>query len=393
MIVWGRLSIFRVLNMPEVNIHLISSPDVHPDLMLALKDLLHDSGSFFQIHLPRLRWQYGDLMSINQHRFHGGFRFRIESEYQLEQYDPARGYPLSWRELFYLCEKSRTNLKLPKDDFIIVVTNRRNSLNWFSAFSADGERNAFVQASDWDVFLDSSPEYPVAYEIVANVLRILMKFDLHLPVEQNFHLTALGCVNDFCANKNDILLKLRTADICPECIARLTANGVPEKLISDVLNFFEKIRMQMKFSQGFLGAVQPKAVHISGKGKISIGSADLKLTPLEATLFIFFLQHPAGLRIAELSDHEEELFFIYQRLKSNADPKNIRDLVTKIDGTYSYNKSRLSKKIKLLLGEPLAQHYLISGNPGETFKIPLNRNLVTSDFTSNSTPKPGFKFW
>lgn len=361
-------------------IHLISSPDVHPELMIALKNIFQDRVASFRINYPQLRWHNNDLASINHQRFHEGYRFRIQSEYTIEQYDPERGYPLSWRELFFLCEKTRTVLNIPAEDFVIVVTNRRNSLNWFSAFADNGERNAFVQASDWEIFLKTSPEYPVAYEIMANVLRILMKFDLSAPPESNFHLTPLGCVNDFCADKSEILLKLRTADICSVCMSRLTSEGISEKLIRDALNFFENIRLQMKFAQGFLGAVQPREVFISTKGSIKIGDAVLKLTPLEATLFIFFLRHPEGVRVAELIDHEKELFAVYQKIKPNADPKNIRDLVTKIDGTYNYNKSRLTKKIKNLLGDELAQHYTISGIPGEEFRIPLSRSLLQSEF-------------
>ena len=72
-----------------------------------------------------------------------------------------------------------------------------------------------------------------------------------------------------------------------------------------------------------------------------------------------------------------EIFDIYQRLKSNAAPENIRKLVDNFDGNFSYNKSRLNKKLREQIGEPLANYYMIDGIPGENFSVALPEELIT----------------
>jgi len=329
---------------------------------------------FSLIHMP---WSYNHLYEIQQHRYRNDFRFRIESEYKLQEYEASRGYPLSWRELFFLCQKTRRMQDIPDEQFVILVTNRRNSMNFFSMFDRNGERNAFVQASDWDYFLKSPETYPVAYEVVANVLRILMGFDLEKDIKDNFHLDAIGCMNDFCENKSQIILKLRTADLCHDCIQRLESNKVDQQMVAQALQIFEKIRTSLKFSQGFAGNIKPKKITVTKEGSITVGDSELNLTPLEKTILIFFLSYPDGIRLAELDDYELALFAVYQRLKANAAPENIRKLVDNFDGNFSYNKSRLNKKLREQIGEPLANYYIIDGIPGEKFSVALSKDLIS----------------
>ena len=115
---------------------------------------------------------------------------------------------------------------------------------------------------------------------------------------------------------------------------------------------------------------------IDEKGSVFVGEKNISLGPLQKAIFIFFLNHPEGIRIAELGDYESEIFSIFQKLKSNAEPKNIANLVNIIDGNFNYNKSRLTKMLREEIGEPLANYYYITGNAGEKFKIALPKELV-----------------
>ena len=360
-----------------MKVKLIYTPDVHPQSMDVILEILSSVSGPLEFSLIHMPWTYSDNYEIRQHRYRNDFRFRIESEYKLQQYEASRGYPLSWRELFFLCQKTRRMHDIPDDEFVILITNRRNSMNYFSMFDSNSGRNAFVQSSDWDYFLKSPETFPVAYEVVANVLRILMGFDLQIDLLENFHKDAIGCMNDFCENKSQVILKLRTADLCHSCIQCLEDRGTDPQVVVQAIQIFEKIRTSLKFSQGFAGNIKPKNISVTEKGCITVGDMILNLTPLEKTILIFFLRYPQGIRLAELDDYEMEIFDIYQRLKSNAAPENIRKLVDNFDGNFSYNKSRLNKKLREQIGEPLANYYMIDGIPGENFSVALPEELIT----------------
>lgn len=362
-----------------MKVHLISTPDVHPQLMNEVLEILKTVSGPLEFSILKMNWSKEDLYAVNQHRFRSDFRFKIDSEYKKQKYDARRGYPLSWRELFFLCEKTRIAKDLEDEDFVVLITNRRNSLNFFSMFDNNGDRNSFVQASDWDYFIDSPAAFPVAYEVLADILRILMKLELNDAEQDFFHKNPIGCFNDYCNNKREIILKLRTADICENCLKCMKNEGVDEQIIIQVLQIFEKIRVSLKFSQGFVGSIRPKAIKVNAKGEIFLDGMEISLTPLEKTIFIFFLKHSEGVRIAELSDYEEEIFGIYKKLKINPDPAIIKNLVNIIDGNFNYNKSRLNANLRKKIGEPLANFYLISGVPGEEFRIPIPCDKVSLD--------------
>lgn len=362
-----------------MKVNLIYSPDVHPQLMDSILEILSSVSGPVEFSVIHMQWNYNHLYKVQQHRYRNDFRFKIESEYKLQEYKQALGYPLSWRELFFLCQQARKRENFPPEDFVILITNRRNSMNFFSMFDINGDRNAFIQSSDWDYFLKAPESFPVAYEVVANILRILMKFNLSDKMEENFHLDSIGCVNDFCENKGQIILKLRTADICPDCLKRLEDHHADPQIVMQALSIFEKIRINLKFSQGLAGNIKPKKLSVKDDGKIFVDNKELNLTPLEKAIFIFFLSKPDGIRLVELDHYEAEIFAYYQLLKSNADPENIRKLVDNVEGNFSYNKSRLNKKLRDQIGEPLANFYRIDGVPGENFSVALPSELISFD--------------
>ena len=204
---------------------------------------------FLQRHIENLRFAYE----------------RVEKVLYL----PEKGFPLSWRELFGVCERIRQVLQLPSDDVVVLLTRRPNALNWFSA--TDGHRNAFVHTADWEMFMPCHHKYPVAYQIWANVLRMEMK----LPSNDEhpyWHQQPIGCVNDFCQHKSEIALKLRTGDICQACWERLLDAGASEKLVLDGLHAFESLREQMLFQQGFRRSVSISPLVVTPYYQITLGS-------------------------------------------------------------------------------------------------------------------------
>lgn len=364
-----------------IKVFLLRSPEVEPDFMEEVLVILENSkGNDLQFEKLPIEWDHQDLYRISEYTmkpYKTWFRFRIDSKIKKQRYDPSLGEPLSWREFFSLCKYARKKFDIEDENFVILITKRRNAMNYFSMFETDGSRNIFIQSSDWEYIMETPAVLSVAYEVIANVLMVLGDYDLSNGVEEAFHKKSIGCVSDFCSHKKDILLKLRTADICPKCLKRLTDNGVERGIIFQSLEIFEHIRIKLKFSQGFMGTAQPQKVEIDKEGEVFIGGRKMNIKPLGRAIFILFLHHLDGIYMKELHKYEEELLHIYSQLKSNPNPESIANLVSPIDSNFTYNKSRLLKSLDEQLGTTQAQFYSISGVSKEKFKIPIPKDLVS----------------
>jgi hypothetical protein len=292
-------------------------------------------------------------------------------------YDISMQDSLSWEQLFSLCKHYRNTFKINENDFVVLLTSRRNALNWFSYFE---DRNAFVHTGDWEHYTDANPKYPIAYQVVENVMQSLMKLDVNIFPNTNMHTDARGCMNDFCQNKQQIILKLRTGDICKECLSKMRIEKIDEQIVNQACGIFEAIRNQLLFKIGFINNLNPKPVRIGINGEIFIGDKQIDLNPLESTLFIFFITRREGVSLNDLENYREQLLKIYLILRPAGEESKIDNLIKpKGTGTFPKHKSSLNKKLKEQIGEPLVNFYYIDGNRGEAFRINISPDFVTVD--------------
>jgi hypothetical protein len=113
-----------------------------------------------------------------------------------------------------------TDPLIEENDFVALLTEVPNKRGFFSFFQkSQFRRNAFVNINDWEFFTSSlQVHYSLAYQIVENCLQSLMNLD-----EKDGHLAPKGCVNDSCYQKSEVIIKMQTANICPDCIKRIRA--------------------------------------------------------------------------------------------------------------------------------------------------------------------------
>ena len=142
----------------------------------------------------------------------------------------------------------RKKYSIPEDYFLIFLATRMDEYNWFSFCFPQWDKNIFIGTSEWDLFVNmKQEEYPLAYEIVENLLQCLM-FDSYKEYEKLLKHKTIGCINDLCETKTDIIFKLRTADICVDCM-KIIEKKVDQKITEQFIEIIETIRFQFLHSK------------------------------------------------------------------------------------------------------------------------------------------------
>ncbi|MFM7770157.1 MAG: hypothetical protein ACKO8Q_06320, partial [Bacteroidota bacterium] len=129
---------------------------------------------------------------------------------------------------------------------------------------------------------------------------------------------------------------------------------------------------------------KPSRLLISGPKKkiffIDLPNCELRLTPLEKTVFLFFLRHEEGVAFTQMEEHKNELMEIYMDLNPNVEhPKALRSieqLIDLSDNSLNEKLSKIRKKIENAVGFELSEYYVIAGNRTDKRSIGLDRNLV-----------------
>ena len=290
---------------------------------------------------------------------------------------------VSWEDIFRMCTELRLQHDIGVQEFVVLLMGYNNDLNWFAAGSMDKQRNFFIHASDWDFFIGSDQRFPVAYQVASGILKKLAFSDSR-QLASHWHQDPRGCMLDFCADKEEVSLKMRTADICPDCFALFENQKVQPVVMHQVLQIFDGIREQMLFKSRFRIRGKIPVLHIRGRMYDLVvpemGQLGIPLDPIEKTLYLFYLRHPEGVAISHLSDYQTELMDWYLRLSSSENreqmQRTIRDLTNPLSNSASEKLSRMKGKFIHALGREIAGHFLLKGGKGQPRKIDLSRDLV-----------------
>lgn len=296
---------------------------------------------------------------------------------------PERVTKTSWKAMFAHCENARKQNDIVQDDAVVLLTSLDNNKNWFSAADPDGKKNFFVQTSHWDFYMAGDQRFPVAYLVASEILMHHL-FDGYKDMLKHVHKKPRGCMMDFCKRKREIILKLRTGDLCGDCLNLIQERKVDFTLARQVMQIMEGIRSNILFKERFPVTLQPSKILIKGRNKKlllpDLGQMEVRLTPLEKTVYLFFLNHPEGIRIMDMPDYEDELFEIYSSISSasNLDTmkSRIRDLVSQQSNSISEKMSRIKNKFIQKVGTEMAEAYIIQGENAELKRIVLDRSLV-----------------
>jgi hypothetical protein len=290
-----------------------------------------------------------------------------------------------WDEFFKICDQFRSNKKIHENDYVFLLTEHQNQEDYFG-WTDEKLGNYFIQTSGWNRYFQSevNKHFPISYEVVAWILRSLM-YDTQEGLLKNAHERARGCVMDYCDEKADIILKMRTGDVCSTCLQRISERGINPGFLGNIFNTMENIRKGLMYRErnDLLGTVSPV------KLKLGVNRPKFVLTEMndlilnfdegQTALYMFLLQ-TGEVRLTHVRDLEDNLKECYRLVKNGnisqrelestvsywVKPENPEVLTQKI--------SKINKKLRDLLGEKLANNYLIINEKGKyRIKLPINK--------------------
>ncbi len=304
-----------------------------------------------------------------------------------EDFEKELPVGMAWDDLLESIRSTKRDCGLKREDHFFFLTNDRNEYNWFSF--GDEWNNHYVHCDSWEYFTDSDFRFPVTFLVASGLLQSCVYGNMEKLMEAVHHETR-GCLMDLCINKKDIQMKMRTADCCGDCMKDIQ-NAINEGRFQaahymQLMEIMESIREQLLFKSRYSIQQKPSELRIGAytrKLRLSqFGNLELKLNPLEKTLYLFFLNHPEGVHLNDLGDPENkrEIKSSYENLSVLLDEEritqSIEQLTNPLENSASEKISRINRKIKRAVGDELAIPYLISGPRGEAKGIALDRQYV-----------------
>ena len=294
----------------------------------------------------------------------------------------GRGH-LETDAIFRVVDDIRKQADLAPDAVVVLLSRIRHAGNWFSI----GEGNShYMHADDWNLFTATSFRLPVTFLLASNIIMRGM-YDTLDEVVYRAHEDARGCIMDMCLDKQDISLKMRTADACPECMARIRsrikAGHLDANVVIDCFRIMDRVRRDLMFRRRWRLDPEPGRLTVSGYAQqIDLPSRRVQMSPIQRALYQFFLLHPKGVRLVDLRDevHLREIIRLYRIMATKGTPEEqaqvIRGVVEDMEDKLQQHLSRIRRAFRQALGFREAGLYTIEGKPGEPYRIRLYRQFV-----------------
>jgi hypothetical protein len=375
-----------------MKVHLIPSDDLNDELytrVLSLLQAVPGVNKFIPNGSGRIRLPE-DIIEDQEIPDKAAFE-KKRFDYPPPQYSMSPGgrtwsFPhiriaVKWKNLFTEIQEYRERYSIPDGQFVILLTPTANKRNWFALLDEKKPYNGFVHTDEWEHYMSCDPAIPIAFEVVALTLQKHI-FTKYADIERLTHERAIGCVSDLCMKKTDIILKMRTADICPGCMARVQSQlSMPE--IHHALSVLESLRIKMLYSQNFRQNSPPSRLKIGRGGRLFLTdyeNIEIRMPSMEKALYLLFLNHPEGIYLSELSNYQDELSEIYRGISTRGLREDmnqrIRDMLNALRDQLSVKISRIKKAFTDAIGTSLADWYIIQGPNSERKSIKLNRTLI-----------------
>lgn len=108
---------------------------------------------------------------------------------------------------------------------------------------------------------------------------------------------------------------------------------------------------------------------------------EIEMGALPKAIYFLYLRYPEGIIYKHMQDYYNELLNIYRQLRPNTDEARLNLTITKVvnplGNALNENIARIRKAFVEKFDEHLANNYIITGERGSQYTIPLDRELIT----------------
>ena len=107
---------------------------------------------------------------------------------------------------------------------------------------------------------------------------------------------------------------------------------------------------------------------------------EIEMGALPKAIYFLYLRYPEGIIYKHMQDYYNELLNIYRQLRPNTDEARLNLTITKVvnplGNALNENIARIRKAFVEKFDEHLANNYIITGERGSQYFIPLDRDLI-----------------
>ena len=108
---------------------------------------------------------------------------------------------------------------------------------------------------------------------------------------------------------------------------------------------------------------------------------EIEMGALPKAIYFLYLRYPEGIICKHMLDYYSELLNIYRQLRPNTDEARLNLTITKVvnplGNALNENIARIRKAFVEKFDEHLANNYIVTGERGLQYSIPLERELIT----------------
>jgi len=259
---------------------------------------------------------------------------------------------------------------VPFKKHVVIFTDMPNSRTIIAGPSQRIQGVSFIQVNHHITKILGSPQFPVAYELAVSVLRSRVYWSDNIMRDFIHENDTRGCINDFCAEIAQMELKIKTADICKTCMAKLVDSTCPRVLLDDILIGLEEVRSGMyRMTQLVAWEDMPEVILEQQKLKIPSEGIEIHFKPMQYALYVLYARHPEGISEAEVISHYDWFNEFYGEVSSSSDMYQIS--VQNLCQERSSSRTQARSQIKGLLEKRLPIHlarklsFGKSGNPAK----------------------------
>ena len=313
------------------------------------------------------------------------FKFHSVDDRHLEA---GEGIPL--QDLFDAGRRFREAHRTPDKDFVFTLTEFPNAQNFYASLNPLDTRTGFLHAGDWELFIECERELPIAFTIVNMLVGYHTSPSFH-QMADFLHHRPIGCANDLCFNKREVIFKLRTGDVCSNCIQAMQRNKWSDLGIDHAMRILSALSSDMRFNRYFQPVMEPSGIHIDmNSAQLILPGYELleiPLQPVDLTYYLFYLRYAGeeGLYqiVFEQQWAQDALFMIYKKLRPlNNNDKELRATAKAFTDMQvrEQARARIKKIFTSILGPRLAKPYMIQGARGKPTRteIPIEKLRVVN---------------